>query len=525
MRNRAPALGAALLLGITVGLLGLSASASGPAASASAVKKPKPSPSPSPSPAPSGTFVNAYAALVGGSQLSLTPLDVRATSDGGYIALAETQSAAGLGVDWLVKLDANGAPQWQQQVGCASPQGGPGDYAYGVSVQQTADGGYILGGQTIDCGSGSTCAPLSGRSCALVEKLDSAGKLTWARVYAVSLTGTVIDQIRQTTDGGYIAAGSFTGPNQYTGALILKLDSAGNVQWQKDLGPTSTTAAYFNSVQQTADGGYVAAGAYYIPTSGPAPTQVLVVRFGADGSLTWQHAFATLGSSGAPTDVADGTSIIQTADGGYAVAGRWYDQAFNGGNGAQGALLLKLDPSGTLQWQHVYTGGCYLNGYNTCANLGAVSYSLHQASDGGYVMAGSGDLELSSSVYLVPWLAKTDASGNLLWQHFYYQSSAEYGTPLSQNFQASALATDGGFLAIAATQNASTQKDELYAVKTDSSGLAGTCGDVHPATPLQAISPGLAAVAPSLPFQAATTQAASSPITTLPTSTSTHQDC
>lgn len=119
--------------------------------------------------------MKAYAALVNGSQLSLTPLDVQATSDGGYIALAETQSAAGLGVDWLVKLDANGAPQWQEQVGCASPQGGPGDYTYGVSVQQTADGGYILGGQTIDCGSGSTCAPLSGRSCALVEKLDSAG--------------------------------------------------------------------------------------------------------------------------------------------------------------------------------------------------------------------------------------------------------------------------------------------------------------------------------------------------------------
>jgi hypothetical protein len=62
MRNRAPALGAALLLGITAGLLGLSASASGPAASALAVK---PKPSPSPSPAPSGTFVKAYAALAG----------------------------------------------------------------------------------------------------------------------------------------------------------------------------------------------------------------------------------------------------------------------------------------------------------------------------------------------------------------------------------------------------------------------------------------------------------------------------
>src|SRR5262249_15372919 len=169
MRNRAPALGAALLLGITVGLLGLSASTSGSAASALAVKaKPSrsPSPSPSPSPAPSGTFVKAYAALVNGSQLNLSPLDVQATSDGGYVALAETQSAAGLGVDWLVKLSVTGVPQWQEQVGCASPQGGPGDYAYGVSVQQTADGGYHVGGQTNDCGSGRTLPPLNGRPSA-----------------------------------------------------------------------------------------------------------------------------------------------------------------------------------------------------------------------------------------------------------------------------------------------------------------------------------------------------------------------
>jgi hypothetical protein len=523
MRNGAPALGAALLLGITAGTLGLPASASGSAASASAVKKPKPSPSPSP--APSGTFVKAYAGLVNGFQLSLTALDVQATSDGGYVALAEAQSPTGLGVDWLVKPGANGAPQWQEQVGCASPQGAPGDYADGVSVQQTADGGYVLAGQTIDCGSGSSCPPLSGRSCALAEKLDAAGRLTWARVYAASLHGSVIDQIRPAADGGYIAAGSVTDSSQYTGALLLKLDSAGNVQWQKDLGPAGTTSAYFNSVQQTADGGYVAAGAYYTPASGPAPTQVLVARFAAGGSLAWQHGLATPGSSGTPTSVADASSIIQTPDGGYAVAGRWYDQAFNGGNGAQGALLLKLDPAGILQWQKAYSGGCYLNGYNTCTNLGAVSYSLHQTSDGGYVMAGSGDLELTTSVYLVPWLAKTDADGNLLWQHLYYQASAEYGTPLSEDFQASALAPGGGFLATGPTLDDSTQKDELYVVRTDGSGLAGTCNDVHPATPLQAISPQLTAAAPSLPLSTATTHAASSPIGTLPASSSTHQDC
>ena len=526
MKNRKPALGAALLLCITAGLLGWSASASGSAASASAVSKPKPSPSPSPSPSPtsSGTFVKAYAALVNGSQADLTPLDVQATSDGGSVALAETQSAQGLGVDWLVKLSGTGAPQWQEQVGCASPQGAPGDYADGVSVQQTADGGYVVAGGTIDCGSGSSCPPLTGRSCALVEKLDAAGKLTWAHAYEAGPDGSALQQIRQTADGGYIAAGSFADASQNTGALLLKLDSAGNVQWQKDLGPAGSTQASFNTVQQTPGGGYVAAGNYYTPTSGPAPTQVLVARFGADGSLAWQHGFATPGAGGTPASVADASSIIQTPDGGYALAGRWFDQTFNGGNGAQGALLLKLDASGTLQWQQAYSGGCYFNGY-TCTDIGAVSYSLHQTPDGGYVLAGDGDLLLGSSVYLVPWLAKTDASGALLWQRFYYQASPEYGTPLSEDFQASAPVPGGGFLATGPTLNSSTQKHQLYAVRTDSSGLAGTCSDVHPATPLQAISPQLAAVAPALPFGTATTQAASSPITTLPTSISTQQDC
>jgi hypothetical protein len=249
---------------------------------------------------------------------------------------------------------------------------------------------------------------------------------------------------------------------------------------------------------------------------------VLVARYAADGSLAWQHGFATLGASGAPTSVADASSIIQSPDGGYAVAGRWSDHTFNGGAGAQGALLLKLDASGTLQWQKAYSGEVYCSDYG-CTATGAVSYSLHQTSDGGYVLAGDGDTA-SGYVQLVPWLAKADASGNLLWQHLYYQTYTT-GAALSQYFAASALAPGGGFTAAGPTLDYSTQKDKLYAVHTDSAGLTGTCGDVHPAALLQAISPGLSAVAPALPVQTATTQAASSPIATVATSISTQQDC
>jgi hypothetical protein len=165
MKTRVPALGATFLLCVGAGALGLPAAASGASlASASAVSKPKPSPPPSPPPGTPGAFVKAYGTLVNGALLNLSPLDVQATSDGGSIALAETDTPQGLGVDWLVKLNAAGAAQWQEQVGCASPQGAPGDYADGVSVQQTADGGYVVAGGTVDCGSGTSCPPLSGRS-------------------------------------------------------------------------------------------------------------------------------------------------------------------------------------------------------------------------------------------------------------------------------------------------------------------------------------------------------------------------
>ena len=113
------------------------------------------------------------------------------------------------------------------------------------------------------------------------------------------------------------------------------------------------------------------------------------------------------------------------------------------------------------------------------------------------MLAGDGDLKLRDSTPLVPWLAKVDGSGNLVWQHFYYQSHPTTGRPLSEYF-ASATRTNAGPLALGFTENPTNLKGEFFAVQTDSAGLVGSCSQVRPAEPLDTIDPGLASISPAL---------------------------
>src|SRR5262249_19633235 len=98
----------------------------------------------------SGRLVIAYGNIIQQVEYGLTPESVGVTSDGGYITLAHTDSPSGTSVNWLLKLNAAGRPQWQRQLECTN--GAEGDYALGLSAQQTSDDGYILGGGIDGCG-------------------------------------------------------------------------------------------------------------------------------------------------------------------------------------------------------------------------------------------------------------------------------------------------------------------------------------------------------------------------------------
>ena len=496
-------------------------------------KRPPPPPPPPP-PAPSwNTYVKNYAYVHEGARYGVTPEEVQATSDGGSVALSLVDRASG--GSWVVKLDPFGTPQWQREVGCFNLP--PGSYALGVSFDQTSNGGYVLGGGTRGCGNATICPYLGGLQCGLVEKLDATGGLVWARVYSSPATSTTaLNRIVQTNDGGYVAVGSVENSGQNTGvlsALVLKLDSQGNVQWRRTLAqPGGPTDALLNDVKQIADGGYIATGQFSATSACQyghgCGDGVLVVKLGAGGGVVWQRGFNSFDANGDPSASEHALSIVQTSEGGFLVGGNWRNTT-GPGTCCRGALLLKLDANGNSQWQRAYSGGvyCFFNGYSyQCYAIGADVYAVRQTSDGGFLLAGSGDLKLYDSVPLVPWLGKVDAAGNLIWQRFYYRAHPATGRPLSEYFPSSELANAGGYFGLGWTENPSSGLGELFGVKTDSAGLVGTCSEVRPATPLSAIDPMLATVRLGLPVQTSIGEQGDSPSTTRSTSiTSTPGQC
>ena len=434
------------------------------------------------------------------------------TSDGGHIALAQTRTSGGVGVSWLLKLDSAGNPQWQEEVGCFKTP--PGDNAIGLSLQQTSDGGYIFGGGTIGCGSKSSASSASsGIQSSYVVKLGSTGRVAWAKVYDDGIVTSDINRIEQTSDGGYIAAGTADfNSNGNLAGFVLKLDGSGNVQWQRKFSPSgSTTNVLLNAVRQTSDGGYITAGQFTTSATSPGGN-VLAVKLDSSGQVQWENGYDNVGANGTPVDRETVNAVLQTSDGGYLVGGDWNAPNVHGG------LLLKLDSSGGIQSQHAYTNRTP-NGFIVGSEINSVS----PLASGGYLLAGAADLVLldNSGVQLVPYIAEVDSSFNLTQQNLYTEP-APTGRPISDYFAAADLLPNGGALAAGFTEDPATGLGDLYLVQTDSTGQIANCNNLQPAPALNDVNPGLAPVNVGLTVDTTINAAASSPataVTATPTST------
>lgn len=293
----------------------------------------------------------------------------------------------------LLTAQTSPSIQWQRAYG-----GSESDQL--KSIQSTTDGGYIFAGSTFSKDGDITYN--NGKRNAWVIKADPQGGIQWQKTFGGSLY-EMANSIRQTSDGGYIFVGSSVPINGNQGTSdcwIVKLDPAGNIQWQKCLGGSSTEEA--NSIQQTSDGGYIIAGSTGNIADGDITETYgffdwWIVKLDAHGNIQWQKTFG-----GPYPDVAK--SIQQTQDGGYIAAGI-YGKTFMDSD----IWIIKLSSTGDTQWQKFF-GGSKLE----------IANSIQQTSDNGYFIAGSSNSKdqqiIGNQSDLNYLIIKTDDLGNLQWQ-------------------------------------------------------------------------------------------------------------
>ena len=193
---------------------------------------------------------------------------IECTADGGFVMTGTTQSFGAGSTDiWVLKLNSDGTVAWQKAYG------GTG-YEEAKSIQQTMDGGYIVGGR-----SGSF---VPGVTTMWVLKLDANGNVDWQKTYS-GVYGDTCNAIQQTADGGYIVAGDTAMGSEMESPVkiwLIKLQPNGDCMWGKTYG---STMEWSPSVQQTSDGGYITAGNTY--SYGAGSTDVWVLRVDANGEI------------------------------------------------------------------------------------------------------------------------------------------------------------------------------------------------------------------------------------------------
>ncbi len=286
----------------------------------------------------------------------------------------------------------------------------------------TNDGGYIVLGSTTSFGAAGEDS--------WILKLDSAGNVMWQKTYGGSgyyEPGSIVP----TSDGGYVVAGSTRSFSSDGYAMwVLKLDEMGNIIWQKSYqgGANDDTAS---AILPTSDGGYLVVGKTFTRSFGH---DGWLLRLDRAGNVLWHRTYGDIPDEGF-------YSIVPASDGGYLVTA----SSPSPFTGMRGTWVLKLDEQGNMTWQRTYSS----SGYEGASIFASTD-------DGGYVM-----LVASIASDVSSWLVKLDRVGSILWQKPYGSGGQHYLTRATPT-------SDGGYVMVGLLPSSGSY--DAWALKLDGEG-------------------------------------------------------
>jgi len=276
-----------------------------------------------------------------------------------------------------------------------------------------------------------------GYEASLMVASESNGDTVWSRNFG----GTYSDafySVKNSHEGGYIAAGFSNKSVSGSPSMFVVITDANGKQVEALKYGGSLYSQGFGLISQ-ADSGYLVAG--YIQSSANADRDIYLVRINNNGDLIWESKIGA--NSTDPYDTVNDAAynVISAPDGGYFVTG-----SMNGYSSCCGKIfLMKVSSGGDSLWTRTYSTG--------------IGYSLALTDDGGVAIGGT--LQETNNQEII--IIKTDTAGNLLWEKTYSGSGYEFGASMVKT-------SDGGFAITGITDSKGGGYQDIYLVRTNSSG-------------------------------------------------------
>lgn len=355
---------------------------------------------------------------------------------------------------------------------------------YLFDLQPTADYGFILAGSSLSQKSGNKTAEAHGDLDFWICKMDEHGAEDWQKSFG-GAGSDMLMSIRNTPDGGFILGGTTNSPLRESDKVqasdpasplrkktdndyyIVKLNAKGNLEWDVVLGGMDQDDLL--AVVPTRDGGYIAGGSSASDNNGEKTEKsrgnmdYWVVKLDRNGKVQWQRTFG-----GRYADLL--RALVPTADGGYLLAGYSNSPAGKStsvtrvdkvhDNWGEGDFwLVKIDEAGDMEWQQTFGG-----------DQDDELFAAIQTQEGDFLVGGAsasgatGNKSKTNRKGSDIWLLKLDAEGNLLWQETYDVGTVDFLCSIVENDDKTLLL--GGY----ARGEGKEGINDYIAIKTDEKG-------------------------------------------------------
>lgn len=294
-------------------------------------------------------------------------------SEGNFVA-----SGIDSGKGFLVKIDPDGEIIWQKQYGDSTD-------CYFIDLIETSDGCLAMSGYYFPEGASS--------SDAWFMKTDIDGNEIWSFTYGIEGKDS-FHSLSETSDYGFILCGWKSGP-----ALAIKIDSSGNIEWEK----TYESISFLHSGMETSDGGYIFTGGgplhssllYKLGIGGFS--QIFLLKTDSQGNELWIKDFGFFSHE-------LGMWVEETEDEGFILIGNYlgigvFLNKFQNNHFFplwSKIWIIKTDSDGNHKWDKKIE-----TGFGRC---------VRQTTDGGFILTGQrGAYNIPKGVLLI----KTDENGNI----------------------------------------------------------------------------------------------------------------